>query len=237
MSLFAELKRRNVFRVGIAYLLGAWVLLQGADFALDVIGAPNWIIQALTVLAAIGLPAVLVFSWVFEMTSEGLKRESDVDRSQSITPQTGRKLNYVITGTLILIIVVMGAERWFLAQGPSPASMKPVSVEPDAVETSPEAVPKSVAVLPFADLSQAGDQQWFADGLAEEILNALAKTPDLLVSSRTASFRYRGSQQEISQIAEELGVAHILEGSVRSAGDRIRVTAQLIRASDGFHIW
>jgi TolB-like protein len=237
MNLFTELKRRNVFRVGIAYLLGGWVLLQGADFALDVIGAPNWIIQVLVLLAIIGLPAVLIFAWVFEMTPEGLKRESEVDRSRSIAPQTGRKLNYVITGTLILIILVMGAERWYLAQGPATVSMVPVSVEPNANEAGPETLPKSVAVLPFADLSQAGDQQWFADGLAEEILNALAKTPDLLVSSRTASFRYRGSQQELPQIAAELGVAHILEGSVRSAGDRIRVTAQLIRASDGFHIW
>jgi len=226
MSLFEELKRRNVFRVAIAYVLLGWAVLQGADFLLDLVGAPEWVIRALAVIGLVGLPFALFFAWAFELTPEGIKREEDVDRSQSITPQTGRKLNGVIIGLLLLIIVLMAVERLFFAGAGSP------DVEPGVAQ-----VPKSIAVLPFADLSQQQDQGWFADGLAEEILNALVRVPDLQVAARTSSFGYKDSSKSISEIAAELGVAHVLEGSVRSAGDRIRVTAQLIRASDGFHLW
>jgi TolB-like protein len=229
LSLFNELKRRNVFRVCLAYLLFAWVFLQGADFVLDMIGAPAWVIQALTLLAAMGLPGLLIFSWVYEMTPEGLKRESEIDRDTSITAHTGRKLDRAIIVLLALGLIYFAWESRF-------AERTPVQSQPSAVPTTTSPA-KSVAVLPFADLSRNQDQGWFADGLAEEILNALAKTPDLLVSSRTSSFKYKGNDLDVSQIAAELGVAHVLEGSVRSGGDRIRVTAQLIRASDGFHVW
>ena len=226
MTFFDELKRRNVFRVGIAYVLMGWVLLQAADFAFDLIGAPNWVIQSISVVVVIGLPIALFFAWAFEMTPEGIKREADVDRSQSIAPRTGRKLDLTIIAILLVVIVSMAVERIYFSDVSGP-------VDTIAVE----ATAKSIAVLPFADLSQAQDQVWFADGLAEEILNALAKTPDLLVSSRTSSFKYRGTDLDITEIAKDLGVDHVLEGSVRSGDDRIRVTAQLIRASDGFHLW
>lgn len=236
MSFFAELKRRNVFKVGIAYLLMGWVLLQGADFLLDLTGAPEWVIRVFAVAVIIGMPVALFFAWAFEMTPEGIKREHEVDRTQSITSQTGRKLDFTIIGILALVIVLMGVERYFFAgeeeiPATTPAE-KILSSDPISVQT-----PKSIAVLPFADLSQAQDQGWFAEGLAEEILNALARTPDLMVSSRTSTFKYKGTTLDISQIAAELGVAHVLEGSVRSGGGRIRVTAQLIRADDGFHVW
>jgi len=257
MSFFDELKRRNVFRVAAAYLLAAWVLLQAIDFVLDAISAPNWILQVFIIAAVAGFVVVLVFSWVFEMTPEGVKREKDIDRTQSITPQTGRKLDRVIITFLAVAVVMLLADR-FIEKEPAEKSEKgpdtfssaereamaanevenvsgPVSVSTSPTPAAP--AEKSIAVLPFADLSQAGDQEWFADGLAEEILNSLAKTPDLLVASRTSSFRYKKSELDLPQIAAELGVAHILEGSVRSSGDRIRVTAQLIRASDGFHLW
>ena len=226
MSLFEELKRRNVFRVGIAYLLLGWAVLQGADFMLDLVGAPEWVIRALAVIGLVGFPFALFFAWAFELTPEGVKRESEVDRSQSVSPQTGKKLNGVIIGLLLVIIVLMAVERLFFAGAGGP------DAEPGMAEA-----PKTIAVLPFADLSQAQDQSWFADGLAEEILNALVRVPDLSVTARTSSFSYKGTNKPISEIAAELGVAHVLEGSVRSAGDRIRVTAQLIRASDGFHLW
>lgn len=229
MSFFEELKRRNVFRVGIAYVLFAWVFLQGADFVLDMIDAPGWVVQALFLLAALGLPGALIFSWVYEMTPEGLKLEKEIDRTESIATHTGRKLDRAIIVLLALGLIYFAWESRFAQRDPGESDPAPV-----AATTSPE---KSIAVLPFADLSQGQDQGWFADGLAEEILNALARTPDLLVSSRTSSFKYKGSDLDISQIAAELGVAHVLEGSVRSGGDRIRVTAQLIRASDGFHVW
>ena len=226
MSLFEELKRRNVFRVGIAYVLLGWAVLQGADFLLDLVGAPDWVIRTLAVIGLVGFPFALFFAWAFELTPEGIKREEEVDRSRSIAPQTGRKLNGIIIGLLVLVIVLMAVERLFFAGAGSPE-----------VESGVTGVRKSIAVLPFADLSQAQDQEWFADGLAEEILNALVRVPDLQVAARTSSFAYKGTTQPISEIASELGVEHVLEGSVRSTDDRLRVTAQLIRASDGFHLW
>jgi len=226
MSIFEELKRRNVFRVAIAYVLLGWAVLQGADFLLDLVDAPGWVIKVFAIAGLVGFPFALFFAWAFELTPEGVKRESEIDRSQSVTPQTGRKLNGVIIGLLLVIIVLMAVERVFYAGGRGPGA---------AGEDTE--VPKSIAVLPFADLSQAQDQGWFADGLAEEILNALVRVPDLSVAARTSSFTYKGSDKPISEVAAELGVAHVLEGSVRSSGDRIRVTAQLIRASDGFHLW
>jgi TolB-like protein len=167
------------------------------------------------------------------MTPEGIKRESDVDRAESITPKTGKKLDRMIIAGLVLIIAGMGVERaWFAGReeaAPEPTANQSESVVLDKAKT--------IAVLPFADMSESQDQAWFSDGLAEEILNALARAPDLLVSSRTSSFAYKETNTPIAQIASELGVAHVLEGSVRRAGDRIRVTAQLIRAADGFHLW
>jgi len=226
MSIFEELKRRNVFRVAIAYALLGWAVLQGADFLLDLAGAPDWVIRVFAIAGLVGFPFALFFAWAFELTPEGIKREHEVDRSQSIAPRTGRKLNGIIIGLLVLVIALMAVERVFFAGKGDP--------EPEPVAAG---VSKSIAVLPFTDLSQAQDQGWFADGLAEEILNALVRVPDLQVAARTSSFAFKGSNKEIPAIAAELGVAHVLEGSVRSAGNRIRVTAQLIRAADGFHLW
>lgn len=232
MNFFEELKRRNVFRVGVAYVISAWVLLQFADLVLENIQAPDWIIKVFMLALLIGFPLAIFFAWAFEMTPEGIKKEKDVDRTQSIAPQTGRKLDRTIIVILLIAVVYFAWDNF----SPAPSTSAPPPNSTQQTETV-EHSPKSIAVLPFADLSQAQDQEWFADGLSEEILNALAKTPDLLVSSRTSSFRYKDSALDLPDIASELGVAHVLEGSVRSSGNRIRVTAQLIRASDGFHLW
>jgi TolB-like protein/Tfp pilus assembly protein PilF len=243
MGFFQELKRRNVVRVGIAYVLMGWLLLQAADFGLDLIDAPNWVIQAFSLLVALGLPVALFLAWAFELTPEGIKRESEIDRTQSITHKTGRKLDYAIIGFLAVIIVGMGVERWHFAgnnkNGAETFSeaTDPLSKPGSSKDSESQIAAKSIAVLPFSDLSQSQDQQWFADGLAEEILNALVKVPDLSVASRTSSFQFRASTLSIAEISQKLGVAHVLEGSIRSGGERIRVTAQLIRASDGFHLW
>ena len=229
MSFFAELRRRNVFRVGVAYILMGWVVLQATDFALDLVDAPIWVTRVFAIAVAAGLPLALVFAWAYEMTPQGLRREKDVDRDESITRTTGRKLDRMIIALLLAVIALLGVERVFFAGGPDPGTETEASLA--------SGTPKSIAVLPFADMSQAQDQGWFADGLAEEILNALVKVPDLQVAARTSSFQYKGSSLPLGEIAATLGVAHILEGSVRSGGDRIRVTAQLIRASDGFHLW
>jgi len=223
MSLFSELKRRNVFRVAIAYLIASWLLIQLADILIPMLTLPEWVARLIFLLLLILFIPTLIGAWALELTPEGLKLEKDVDRNTSITPSTGKKLNGVIIGILALAVVVLTIDKMYLSNDSSPD----VTVSID----------KSIAVLPFADLSQTQDQEWFADGLAEEILNALARTPDLKVSSRTSTFAYKGSDKDIRVIANELGVAHVLEGSVRRAGERLRVTAQLIRASDGFHLW
>ncbi len=225
MSLFNELKRRNVFRVAIAYMITAWLLLQLADILIPMLTLPEWVARFVLLLILILFVPTLIAAWALELTPDGIKLEKDVDRSSSITPHTGKKLNAAMISLLALAVVLLLVDKFYLSAG-----------DESAIATVAE-IDKSIAVLPFADLSQDQDQEWFADGLAEEILNSLARTPDLLVASRTSTFAYKGSDKDLRVIATELGVAHILEGSVRRAGERLRVTAQLIRASDGFHVW
>ncbi len=233
---FKELKRRNVVRAGIAYILLAWLALQIAEVFLPVLGAPDWVFNTLLFLVALGFPFMLIFSWAFEITPEGVRKTRDVDLDESITVSTGRKIDFVIIGALV---VALGYFVWEsrLSGEPETVAEAPVeeTTEPDS---RPQEVSRSIAVLPFDDLSAEGDQQWFADGLAEEILNALARAPDLLVTARNSSFAYRDAESVgIQAIGEALGVDHVLEGSVRRGPDRLRVTAQLIRAADGFHLW
>ncbi len=234
-SFFDELKRRNVVRVGAAYLIVAWVLAQIADLGLENFGAPEGVIKTILLLLALGFPLALFFAWAFELTPEGLKREKDVDRSKSVTPLTGRKLDFVIIGALVVALGYFVWERQSLVDGVD-SSTTPVAAE--AEETSTVTRDKrSIAVLPFVNMSSDPEQEWFADGLTEELLNALARAPDLLVAARTSSFKFKGTTEDIPTIAKALGVAHVLEGSVRRGRERLRVTAQLIRASDGFHLW
>ena len=232
MTLFAELKRRNVVRVGLAYAVIGWVVAQIAEFAFENFGAPDWVLKTVVVLLLLGLPIVLVFAWAFEITPDGVKREKDVDRSESITSQTGRKLDR----TIIVVLVV--ALAWFawdkFSAGRQPVH-QPTNTEISSAE--PEVEDKSVAVLPFVAMSSGQDDEYFADGLTEEILNSLAQLPELLVTARTSAFSFKGQDIPVQEIATALGVRHIVEGSVRRSGDRLRVTAQLIRAEDGFHLW
>jgi len=220
-QLFQELKRRNVIRVAIAYLAVAWLILQLSDIVLDNIAAPEWLMQALMFFLAIGFPVAVLFAWAYEMTPEGIKREKEVDRSQSITGQTGQKLNRTIIIVLITAVAFLLADKFILNVD-----------SPDVSVTE-----KSVAVLPFVAMSRGDDDEYFADGLTEEILNSLTRVPELLVTARTSAFHFKGQDIPIPQIAATLGVAHVVEGSVRRDGDRLRVTAQLIRAADGFHLW
>jgi TolB-like protein len=176
---------------------------------------------------AIGFPIALLFAWAYEMTPEGLKKEKDVDRSQSITPATGRKLDFIIIG---MLVIALGYFLWERQSYVTPSADL-------ASATADSTLKRSIAVLPFINMSSDQDQEWFADGLTEEILNALARMPELLVAARTSSFGFKGSTLPIQEIAKTLGVAHVLEGSVRRGADRLRVTAQLIRANDGFHLW
>jgi len=232
MSFFGELKRRNVVRVGIAYVVISWLLAQVAEFAFENFGAPEWVLKTFVVVLLLGMPLALFFAWAFEMTPEGLKREVEVDRTTSITPQTGRKLDRLIIAGLVVAVAYFA---WTAQREPEPAEPPPPEPSVAAADIGPDV--RSIAVLPFVNMSSDEEQEWFADGLTEELLNSLARLPDLLVAARTSSFGYKGSTDSIPNIAKALGVAHVLEGSVRRGNDRLRITAQLIRASDGFHLW
>jgi TolB-like protein len=248
MKLLAELKRRNVFRVAVAYVVLSWLILQMGDLLFDLMGLPEWANRIVLVILLLGFPVAVIFSWIYELTPEGVKKESAVDRSQSITPETGRKLNYITIGMIAIGIAVVGIDRFLIphqtdtqsaAQTPyasSPSSDAPADLAPPERLVELDG-PPSIAVLPFADMSPEGDQGYFSDGIAEEILNVLVKVDDLKVASRTSSFAFRGSEYDIPAIAEKLKVQHVLEGSVRKAGNRVRVTAQLIDARDDRHLW
>jgi len=227
MSFFEELKRRNVFRAAVAYVIASWLILQVADVVLQGIEAPAWVMKVFMLVLALGLPFVLLFSWAYELTPEGLKKEKDVDRTASITPETGRKLNLITIGMLVAVLAVVIIDRAFMhAHDEAPAAIATTA----AADTS-------IAVLAFDDLSPDGDQGYFADGLSEELLNVLAQVPEMKVAGRTSSFAFKGTNTDLREIGELLNVSHILEGSVRKAGNRIRVTAQLIKADDGFHLF
>ena len=221
MSLFKELQRHNVFRVAIVYIVTAWLILQLADVVLNNIESPVWTFKVILLLLVLGFPLALLLAWAFELTPEGLKKEKAVDRSESISHITGRKLDFVIISVLAIAIVYFVAER-FSGSG-------------ERVGEAP--VHASVAVLPFVPLSSGEDDGYFADGLTEEILNSLAQLPELQVTARTSSFFFKGQNLPVPEIAARLNVAHIVEGSVRRSGEQVRTTAQLIRASDGFHLW
>jgi TolB-like protein/Flp pilus assembly protein TadD len=240
MSLFNELKRRNVFRVGIAYGVASWLFLQVVDFALDVIDAPNWIIQVLVLLAAVGLPAVLTFAWVFEMTPEGLKRESEIQRENSVTSHTASKLNKLTIVLLVAAILVVVIDRFVPESGINNEigtdSSAELNIKPAVIEESAPAMP-SVAVLPFANMSSDPDNEFFSDGISEELLNLLVQVDGLRVPSRTSSFAFKGKNMDIKEIARQLAVEHVLEGSVRKAGNQVRITAQLIDVKTDTHLW
>ena len=238
MNFWNELRRRKVFRVAVVYAATAFVVLQAADIMLPSLGVPAWALSLIVVMVILGFPIALVLGWALELTPDGIRRTeaAPAETSDAATPALLGKRTVFAAALLVAVGIGIGA-GWFLrpVSGPdAPAAGAPV-VAPLA--DAPVVTEKSIAVLPFADFSPARDQEWFADGLTEEILNALARTPDLLVTARTSSFRYKGSTLDIPQIAAELGVAHVLEGSIRSTPQRIRVTAQLIRAADGFHLW
>jgi len=248
MSFFAELKRRNVFRVAAAYAVVAWVFLQATDFLLELIEAPPWVLQVFFLAAAIGFAAALIFSWVFELTPEGVRRESDLNRDLSGTPQTGGKLDRVIIVFLALAVGGLLLERYLAPETAemavkAPAALSVASAEKESSpasgtgQTSELPETQSIAVLPFVNMSSDIEQDYFSDGISEEILNVLARIPDWKVAARTSSFQFKDQNLDIAEIARRLNVTHVLEGSVRKAGNRVRISAQLIEADSGFHLW
>ena len=240
---FDELKRRNVVRVGIAYIVVGWIVFQIGEVMFPTFGTPDWVFKTIILVIAVGFPFALIFAWAFELTPEGVKKTRDVNVAASVTAATGRKLDFMIIAALVVALGYFVWERQTPSDSPAhrPDSVAESVATVEAIESGEsfeeDAPKRSIAVIPFVNMSSDKEQEWFADGLTEEILNALARTPDLLVAARTSSFTFKGSNQDIPTIAKALGVEHILEGSVRRSGDRLRVTAQLVRASDGFHLW
>ena len=224
MSLIAELKRRNVIRVAIAYIIVAWLTIQVIDVLVPLLSLPEVIGRALILVLVVGFPIALIFAWAFELTPEGIKKEREVDRSASITHTTARKLDFVIIGVLVVGLLMFSIDKFVLS--------------PDtAVDHVASTETISIAVLPFADMSPEKDQEYFSDGISEEILNGLAKLKSLKVAARTSSFAFKGRNEDLREIGLALGVQNVLEGSIRKDGNTLRITAQLIKVSDGFHLW
>ena len=234
MSFFNELKRRNVFRVAIAYVIVAWLTMQIVDVVLNNITAPDWVFQVLMLFLAIGLPFALIFAWAFELTPEGLKKEKDVDRSQSVTQKTGRRLDFLIIGVLVVGIGMLLADKFLLTDAPESTEI----VADDAPVPSAELdTAPSVAVLPFTNMIADESSGYFSDGLADTVLHMLAQVRELRVAARTSSFQFRDQTMDIAKSGELRKVGASLEGSVQRSGDKIRVTAQLIDVSNGYHLW
>ena len=242
-GLFLELKRRNVFRVAIAYIVASWLLVQAADLVLDVIGAADWVLRSVVVLLALGfLPAVII-SWVFEMTPEGVKKESEIDRGQSITHHTAKKLDMVTIGLLVAAIALVAIDRYLPDSSiPEEGAIPEIAVTPDtrsgdSVTEAPVFSEKTIAVLPFANRSNQDDDLFFTDGIHDDLLTQLAKIHDLKVISRTSVMEYRDTTKNLREIGSELEVNTILEGGIQKVGNRVRINAQLIEVETDRHLW
>ena len=230
MSLFEELKRRNVIKVAAVYLIVGWLLLQVSDTLAPALHLPEWIHSAVAFILILGLPIAVVFAWAYELTPEGLKKEKDVDRSQSITHVTGRRIDFVIIGLMAVALIYFAADK-FLG---TPAGD---AVQATATAEVTEEADHSIAVLPFVNMSDDPGNEYFSDGLSEELLNALVRSGGLKVTGRTSSFAFKNQNTDLREIGRLLNVANVLEGSVRKYENRVRITAQLIKTADGYHLW
>ncbi len=227
---FAELKRRRVFRVMAVYGATAFVLLQVADLLAEGMGLSDSILRVTTFLVLIGFPIAIVLAWAFESTPEGMQRTSEAAPGELKAIITAPASQRWPAGILALIgMTALLSGVWYMGRQSAPAS--------SADLTAAGPVAASIAVLPFVNMSSDPEQEYFSDGISEELLNLLAKIPELKVAARTSSFSFKGQDVKLADVARELNVAHILEGSVRKSNNQVRITAQLIKADDGFHLW
>jgi adenylate cyclase len=231
-NFFSELKRRNVIRAAGLYLVGAWLLVQVASTVLPMFGAPDWLPRSIVILLVIGFVPALIFSWVFELTPQGLKRDEDVPPEQSIGPQTGRRMDRMIIVVLVLALAYFAVDKFVL--NPHREKSAPRMSSSGTNGTPNE---KSVAVLAFANLSDDKGSEYFSDGISEELLTVLQKIPGLHVAARTSAFSFKGQNATAQEIGQKLGVAHLVEGSVRKAGDMVRIAARLTQATTGEEQW
>jgi len=215
MGLVSELRRRNVLRMAVLYVVAAWLIMQVAEVIIGLANLPEWIGLTILGLLAVGFPIALILSWFYELTPEGISLEKDVAAAESITHVTGRRMDFVVISLLCAAVILFAYDKWWI--GPPPE--------------------KSIAVLAFENMSDEPGQEYFSDGVSEELLNLLAQIPELTVISRSSAFSFKGKDVAVPEIAKQLNVAHVLEGSVRKAGNRVRITAQLIEASSDSHLW
>src|SRR5437764_410047 len=222
-NFFAELKRRNVYKVAVAYAIIAWLLIQAASILFPTYEAPAWVMKVFVAIIALGFPIALVIAWAFEITPEGIKRTEEVSPNEKIPRWSARKFAALIATIALIAAGLLGYRL--------------IRKTTSLVSPATAVAEKSIAVLPFVDMSQTKDQEYFCDGISEEILDALAKVEGLRVVARTSSFAFKGKNTEVSEIAQKLRVRHVLEGSLRRDGNRVRISAQLIDTRDGFHLW
>jgi len=238
-NIFEELKRRNVYKVAVAYVVVSWLLIQAASIMLPAFEAPAWVMKVVISALLIGFPIALGFSWAFEITPEGIKRESEIAPDKSIARHTGRK----IVGLTIVVTLVAAALFAFQMLRPKSSKMEGAapatpSSENNLTATQPVPVPdKSIAVLPFDNLSDDKANAYFAEGIQDEILTRLAKVADLKVISRTSTQHFKSAPENLREIAKQLGVMNVLEGSVQKSNDQVRVNVQLINALTDAHLW
>lgn len=234
-GLWSEIKRRNLFRVAAAYLIVSWLLVQIASILAPALLLPAWAVTVVVYFAVLGFPFALFFAWAFELTPEGLKPTQSVDPEASVTGDTGKSLNRIIVGLMAVAIVFLLVDKFI------PETKEAVAPEIEVVEEiaplPEDRVRESIAVLPFVNMSADADQEYFSDGISEELLNLLAKTKGLRVAARTSSFAFKGQNTDIKEIGKQLAVETVLEGSVRRSGQMLRITAQLIDVETGYHLW
>ena len=240
MSFISELKRRNVIRMAGLYVVGAWLILQVSETLLPIFDTPNWVLKLLVYGLFIGFIPTMIVAWIFELTPDGLKRDEEVVPDQSIAPQTARRMERMIIALFAFALIFFAFDKFVLAPKREAALVVATvqTVKAETLANTNNAInEKSIAVLPFVNMSSDKEQEYFSDGMTEEILNALANVPNLAVTARTSVFSLKGQKNDVREIGKLLGVAYVLEGSVRKAGNEVRITAQLIRADNGFHLW
>jgi serine/threonine-protein kinase len=232
-NFFSELKRRNVYKVAVAYAVVAWLLIQAASILFPAFDAPPWVMKIFIIVIIFGFPVALIFSWAFEITPEGIKLESEIEPNKSIKRRTGRK---IVAVTIALAVVAAGLFVYQLVLQRSTITPTASAARIEAATGAPN---KSIAVLPFVNMSADKNDEYLSDGMTEELINVLAKVPGLRVPGRTSCFAFKGKNEEdiFRKVGDQLHVGTVLEGSVRKAGDKLRVTAQLINVSDGYHLW
>jgi len=233
VSFFNELKRRNVIKVAAAYVIIGWLIMQAGEVLSPALHLPDWINSALAFFLILGFPLAMFFAWAFEMTPDGLKKEKDINRSDSITNVTGRKLDFIVIGLLVMALGYFAWDKFLAARGMDETA----TLETADQTATPEDQFQTIAVLPFVNMSEDPNNEYFSDGLTEELLNTLAKIKELRVAGRTSSFAFKGKHDDLRIIGQKLNVNTILEGSVRKAGNRVRITTQLINVEDGYHLW